>query len=199
MEQFLLILAGVVITSLFQYFSLRLTKSSDKKLQHKDQLKLLSGELEDLIRHCIANRAVLNSIELNLGMPSDMHFQKLKIMESSLLFSPETYQLIDSKYTRYIHRIKMEIRNINVEIDAVIVFKSKPNPDIEILQQYIDYLVIKMQSTIDQLPKRLNEETIIDAAVLDRINQCKSVVETEKRKIIYELNLGSSPTTHLRD
>ena len=107
MDPVLLVLATVVITTAGQFVTALITRSSERKLKHKDQLKLLLGELEDLIRHCIANLAVLESMKIEEGVPSSMHFEKMKVMESSILFASDTYLFIDTKYTRYIHRLKM--------------------------------------------------------------------------------------------
>ena len=185
MEKVLLIVVGVVITTIFQFFSVLLIKYSEKKLKHKDQLKLLSGELEDLIRHCVANLSILESMKMEEGMPSNMHFEKMKIMESSILFSSDTYFLIDSKYTRYIHRLRIEIRNINLEIDSVIAYKKTEIPNKDILKKYVDYLISKMKTTINNLPNRLSELMIIDKTVLERINKQKEEAK-HTRQIFYE-------------
>lgn len=186
MEKILLVLAGVVFTSAFQFLSFLLTKSSDKKLRHKDQLKLLSGELEDLIRHCIANLSVLKSMNTEEGVPSNLHFEKMKIMESSILFSADTYLMIDSKFTRYIHRLKTEIRNINLEIDSVLAYKKKEVVNPLTLKKYIDYLISKMETTINNLPGRLNELSNIEYTVLERIDEQKKENNKTIRMIIYE-------------
>lgn len=186
MDKIILILVGAVLTTAFQFLSALLTKTSDKKLKHKDQIKLLSSELEDLIRHCIANLEVLKSIDLDKGIPSDMHFEKMKVMESSILFSSDTYIHIESKYTRYIHRLKIEIRNINLEIDSVLQFKKKADFDIKTLKSYIDYLVLKMQATVNNLPNRLADLTDMDESVLERINIHKEENKNSVRRIVYE-------------
>ncbi len=186
LEKIIFILVGVVVTTAFQFISTLLTKTSDKTLKHKGQLKLLLSELEDLIRHCIANLQVLRSMDLEKGIPSDLHFEKMKVMESSVLFSADTFLIINSQYTRYVNRIKLEIRNINLEIDYLLTYKRKANFELPILEKYIGYLVSKMEITINNLPQRLAELTDIDETVLERIKNHKEENEKTARTIIYE-------------
>tara|TARA_R110002049_G_scaffold295535_3_gene482965 strand:- start:4218 stop:4784 length:567 start_codon:yes stop_codon:yes gene_type:complete len=185
-EKIILILIGVAITTVIQFLSAFLTKKADKKLKHTDQLKLLSSELEDLIRHCIANLNVLKSINLNKGIPSNLHFEKMKVMETSILFSPDTYSFISSNHTRYINRIKLEIRNINLEIDYIIKYKQSSNFTVVNFQQYIDYLISKMEVTIKNLPYRLSELTNNKDTFLKIIKSTKSNNKKIAKDIIYE-------------
>lgn len=185
-EKVVLILAGVLLTTLFQFVSSLLTRRSDKSLKHKDQLKLLSSELEDLTRHCIANLQVLKSFDLSKGIPSSLHLQKMKIMESSILFSPDTFQIISSDYTRFINRLRLEIRNINLEIDYLLNYKQRQDFKPEVFQQYTDYLVSKMETTITMLPERLRDLTVVNEAIVDRIKAHKEENAKTLRKIIYD-------------
>lgn len=185
-EKIILVFLGVFITTIFQLLSIYLTKKSDKSLKHTEQLKLLTSELEDLIRHCIANLQVLRSIEIEKGIPSMLHFEKLKVMESSLLFSQDTFVFINSKYTRYINRLKLEIRNINLEIDYVIKYSQNDNFNLEIFKQYVDYLIFKMDVTVTNLPDRLSELMKIEKETLNRILEHKDENEKKSRLIIYE-------------
>jgi hypothetical protein len=186
MKETLLILLGVVLTSLFQFLTAFITKRSDKRLNHSDQLKLLASEIEDLTRHCAANLHVLKAIDLGKGIPSGIHFEKMKILESSILFAPDTYSIINSKYTRHINRLKLEIRNINAEVQYVINYRKQQHIDTKVFAVYLDYLISKMEFTIDNLPARLADLIKLDHDTLARIKQYKKDDEKIVRKIIYE-------------
>jgi len=185
MEKISLILLGIVLTSVFQFLTALVIKKSDKKLKHAEQLKLLTGEIEDLTRHCVANLVVLKSIDLDKGIPSDLHFEKMKIMDTSLIFSSDTYSFIDSKYTGYINRLKLEIRNINIEIESVIRYKKNNVVDKKILKDHLDYLFAKMNFTINNLPDRLSEFGVLDKKILERITAHKEDNQHKERIIIY--------------
>lgn len=181
-----LILIGAGITSALQFLNTVLTKKSERNLKHSDHLKLLASEIEDLTRHCIVSHQVLNAMDLEKGRPSGFHFEKMKIMESSILFSADTFLFIDSKYTRHLNRLKLEIRNINIEIDYVLKYQQKPNIDIQKLKEYIDYLNSKMEFSIDNLPRRLSELINIDRTFRNRIKVYKEESEGRPKTIIYE-------------
>lgn len=186
-EKIILILLGVALTTIIQFLSTLITNKTDKKLKHTDQLKLLSSELEDLTRHCIANLNVLKSIDLSKGIPSSLHFEKMKVMETSILFSENTYTFISSKHTRYINRIKLEIRNINLEIDYLIKYTNSNKFSKDRLKQYIDYLTTKMEVTSNNLPYRLSELTSDGENFLKIIKKNNKDIKKETSKvIIYE-------------
>lgn len=183
-EKILLVFIGILISTAFQLISNYVTKKSDKSIKHTEQLKLLASELEDLIRHCIANSDVLKSIDFNNGIPSMLHFEKMKVMESSLIFSQETFNVIDSKFTRHINRLKLEVRNINIEIDYLIKYRQSNNFQLLIFKEYFEYILQKTNFIKDNLPKRLGELIKVDDQILERIETYKH--EVRVTKIIYD-------------
>ncbi|MGY6521499.1 MAG: hypothetical protein ACXIUD_07215 [Mongoliitalea sp.] len=183
-EKILLVFLGILISSVFQLISSYVTKKTDKSLKHTEQLKLLTSELEDLIRHCIANLEVLQAIDFEKGVPSMLHFEKMKVMESSLIFSQETFNVIDSKFTRHINRLKLEIRNINIEIDHLIKYRQSDGFQLPIFKEYFEYILQKTNFIKDNLPKRLGELIKVDDQILKRIEQYKH--ESRITKIVYD-------------
>lgn len=151
------IIFTAIATSAGQYASVFWIRKKEKKLKHKRQLKLLISEMEDLMRHCHINLAILKFIDLEKGKPSDLHFEKMRIVtDSSILFSNDTFAFIKSKYTNHINRLRLNIRNINLEIDKIIQTLHQSNYDAELLRHYIDYLMKKFEISVDKnLPDRL--------------------------------------------
>ncbi|UJP64896.1 hypothetical protein [Mongoliitalea daihaiensis] len=183
-EKILLVFLGIFISTVFQLISSYFTKKTDKSLKHTEQLKLLTSELEDLIRHCIANQEVLHAINFEKGVPSMLHFEKMKVMESSLIFSQETFNVIDSKFTRHINRLKLEIRNINLEIDYVIKYRQGDDFQLPVFKEYFEYLLLKTNTIVKNLPSRLGELIKVDDQILKRIEQYRH--ESRVKTIIYD-------------
>ena len=108
----------------------------------------------------------------------------MKIMESSLIFSQETFNVIDSKFTRHINRLKLEIRNINIEIDYVIKYRQSTDFQLPVFKEYFEYLLLKTNTIVNNLPSRLAELIKVDDQILERIEQYKH--ESRVKTIIYD-------------
>ncbi|WP_113653858.1 hypothetical protein [Pedobacter namyangjuensis] len=151
------VILTAIATSAGQYAVVFWIRKKEKKLKHKRQLKLLISEIEDLMRHCYINLAILKIIDLEKGKPSDLHFEKMKIItDSSILFSTDTFTFISSKYTKHINRLRLNIRNINLEIDKILSYIHKDDFDSKKLGDYINYLIKKFELSLDRnLPERI--------------------------------------------
>ncbi|WP_298534961.1 hypothetical protein [uncultured Algibacter sp.] len=112
------------------------------KRKKGNELKLLNSEIEDIQRHCKANIKVLDIISFDNGkLPSSMHFKKLKVYESSILFSPEMYRSIKVKIAKDLYRFKTEIRNVNIEIDTLLDYLNNNHKiEIAVVEEYIEYI-----------------------------------------------------------
>lgn len=145
------VIVGIIVGYLLRLLYQRYTK----KLNSKDQFALLTSELSDLQRHCSANLKVLNEMKLSEGIPSRIHFEKLKIMESTILFSPKVYINISSKHISKIHRTRLEVRNINIEVDYVLSLLKSKTISKKLLTEYIDYLKGKNEHVVMKIKMRL--------------------------------------------
>lgn len=113
--------------------------------------KLVLAELMDIRRHCLSNLDALSRIDLELGVPSVIHFHKLKIIDSSVLFSSETFRNINTAHSPLIYRLRIVVHNLNVEADAIIDYLTKGNIDRVVLQGYLNYIQEKLAYTNDRL------------------------------------------------
>jgi hypothetical protein len=173
---------GLLATVLRKY----LMSSINKGLSHKQRFELIVMELSDLLRHCVANLAVLKSINFEKGIPSIMHFEKMKIPDSAIILSKDSLLIIDKKYTGNISKLKLEIRNINIEIDGLLKYRQKEKFDLNFFKDYIDYLIQKHQITIEiNLPNAFRSLIKEDNKVLEIIANADKSREITK-SILYE-------------
>ncbi len=142
----------------------------DFYLSSRRELRLLISEFEDMIRHINANIEVLDQIDLSMGIPAIIHLEKMKIPESSIIFSSDTYRNIYNKHSRLIYELRLIVRNINIEIDSTVFLLQKEetyNKKVRIAYEYLKYIEFKMNYAASKihsekeklLKKRLKNNT----------------------------------------
>lgn len=93
-------------------------------VQKRYEYKYLVCELEDIVRHLGANITVLEAIAKDGKIPAPMHINKLKIPETSAIFSIETLKLADFRYSSRLYDLRLKLRNLNIEIDDLLAFSN---------------------------------------------------------------------------
>lgn len=114
---FLGAIAGAFLAIITQVVSQWLTKRVETSARQKKEIALLKGEISDIWRHCTANLEIVENIDLERGAPLRIHLEKMKVYESSIIFSENTYRAIHERYAQEIFRLRLMIRNINLEIE----------------------------------------------------------------------------------
>ena len=138
-EKVLLIIVTVLLTLLSTLLSAKLNRS----IMAGRELKRLIEELADMKRHCYANDEILKQIDLSQGLPSAMHFEKMKIPESSILFSSETFRTIYMKHSRQVYELRLIVRNINIELEETVKYIATDRCKQSVVKEYIDYIKAK--------------------------------------------------------
>lgn len=141
--------------------------------------RLLLAELMDVCRHCLSNLDALNRIDLDRGIPSVVHFHKIKIIDSSILFSSETYRNINTAHSSLIYRLRVVVNNLNIEAATIIAYLGKEMVDREVLQTYIEYMQEKLAYTNDRLAYELEN--------LDRKVKSNFQGHNRPKHIVYEV------------
>lgn len=144
---------GGAITFFFQLVSIRVIKNST----NTNELQLLFGEIKDIKRHCNANLEVLDKIDLSKGIPSQMHFKKMKVSYYSIVCSTETFKAIKPVHANLIYDLKLILRNVDIEIDTVVQYLADHRYDSKIMLRYIFYLKQKFEYVQDRLTFIENE------------------------------------------
>lgn len=129
----------------------------EKQISHNNERKLLSEELQDVVGHLSNNIKIFNNIDLKFGVPSIHHYKKMIIPVDSIIFSSQTFRTINPKYSKLIYRIRLVIRNYNIDIEAIIEYINKGNCDIEILKQYNRYVIDKNKFTLVRLDQMVTD------------------------------------------
>jgi hypothetical protein len=109
--------AGAFLAITTQVCGLWISRRVEIHARQIREIALLRGELRDIQRHCEANIEILDNVDLAKGVPLRVHFDKMMIYESSIIFSEDTYRSIHERYSEEIYRLKTMIRNMNLEID----------------------------------------------------------------------------------
>lgn len=135
-----------------------LTKRYFDKFYEK---KRIIDELRDLYRHFDRNKEVLSkilqTIEAANGKLSPIHLQKLKVIETStLLFQTETLRNIDSRYVHFLSRLKIGLRNANIEANGVIAFLASEGYNIGTMKEYLTLLHDRSDDHQGQIKKILD-------------------------------------------
>lgn len=138
---------GGTISFFFRIAHMKYLKNSN----NTNELQLLFGEMKDIKRHCNANLEVLNKIDLSKGIPSQMHFKKMKVSYYSIICSTETFKAIKPVHANLIYDLKLIIRNIDIEIDTIIQYLADPHYNIKTMLKYILYLKHKFEYVQDRL------------------------------------------------
>ena len=88
-----------------------------RHLQKRNETQYLLQELRDIKRHLGQNIRVMDRIIGAAYFPAPMHIQKLKIPETSAIFSIDTLKLADFKNSSRLYELRLKFRNLNLEID----------------------------------------------------------------------------------
>jgi hypothetical protein len=88
-----------------------------RSLQQKNELEYLIQELKDIKRHLGENEKVLNHVIEFGKFPATLHLHKLKIPETSAIFSIDTLKLSQFRFSSRLYEIRLKFRNMNIEID----------------------------------------------------------------------------------
>lgn len=147
---------GGIIAFLAANFTKWLGLMIERFVRIKKEQRLLIAELTDIKRHFFANLEILNNIDLNCGIPSSIHFIKMRVNETSLILSPETFRNIHSDYSMLIYRLRTIIVNSNIELDGIVNYIKKDQVDISVLQRYISYIKDKMAYVTSRLTYELD-------------------------------------------
>ena len=150
------LLISAFVGAFLAFLSTSISQWVQRRIRIGIEQKLVVSELMDIRRHCLSNLDAMNRIDLDHGIPSAIHFHKIKIIESSILFSPETFRNINVTHSLLIYRLRIVINNLNIDADAVIHYLNKDEVDQNVLQGYIDYMKEKLAYTSDRLAYELD-------------------------------------------
>jgi len=95
-------------------FSRRLDRSRSKKI--------IVDEIEDIIRHCQANFEILANMNCSHGTPARMHFDKMIMFETALIFDNNLARDLPLDLRRRTIWIRLVVRNLNKEIQDTISY-----------------------------------------------------------------------------
>jgi len=121
------------------------------KVKKRKEYTLILNEIKDLGRHFSKNVNILNQMDLSKGIPMNMHFEKLKVFEQSLIFSQDTYRTSDKKIQKHIYRFKLELRNIHIEIDDLLAYLKSGNVNEEVVEQFVGYIKMKNEYILKRI------------------------------------------------
>lgn len=150
------LLISAFVGAFLAFLSTSISQWVQRRIRIGIEQKLVVSELMDIRRHCLSNLDAMNRIDLDHGIPSAIHFHKIKIIESSILFSPETFRNINVTHSLLIYRLRIVINNLNIDANAVIHYLNKDEVDQNVLQEYIDYMKDKLAYTSDRLAYELD-------------------------------------------
>lgn len=180
-------LLKILATSAATFVLGLLTKILTDQSSAEKELRQLIAELWDIQRHCNENAKVLDHIDLSKGIPSNMYFERMKIPESSILFSAETFRRIQVDYAQLLYRVRLIVRNINIELAELIHYAETSDCSREILEQHILFSKQKAEwinKKIDLWNNKLNERVNTS---LERDTQWDEDVSKPRPKhIIYD-------------
>jgi hypothetical protein len=117
-------------------------------LKRKKEVTLILAELDAIYKHILSNLNIIESIDLKMGVPHRMHFEKMKIHQNSILFSSDTFRTISSKHGMVIYRLKLILRNIDIEAQAIVDYIDSKNYDPKTMAQYLDYFKIRLEKRL---------------------------------------------------
>lgn len=166
--------------------------------------KLYFNEFDELLRHLIANLRVMVEVRRNLTeskTPNYIHFENLKWVNTSALFSEENIVLLKNENIDDFLRVKINIRNMNNSAQWLKEnFQSKMLPNKELLDMldweitrmlayYINFLYMKEHDF--SFPNMRQVMDFSSRFVVNKILRSIFLKESEKekiRKVTYYLN-----------
>jgi hypothetical protein len=117
-------------------------KHVDRKAVEKQSLYVFDKESQDIYRHITRNIDVLNAIIESIKdntIPSIMHFEKLKINESSFIFSQDFLSQISYDKIDILERLRVQLRNRNIESENTIKYIKSGRYSYYTLKEYLKY------------------------------------------------------------
>lgn len=121
----------------------------ERRLRERFEKAAFQGELVDIYRHLCANKAILDAIEWEHGLPLDMHFKKLCIPENTLLFSDETFRNLPQLWLQKIYELRLLMRNINIEVEELL--RSSRRSNVKQTQALVSYISVKLTQVMGSL------------------------------------------------
>lgn len=132
-------LLKIVLVGLAALLTVATKLVNDWMLAEKE-LRQVIAELSDLRRHFGENVKIIKAMDINRGIPSAMHFEKMKTPEDSIVFSPETFRRIKSEHAELIHEIRLIVRNGNIELSEVIAYSKSDKCSPLTLTEYLTHI-----------------------------------------------------------
>lgn len=131
--------AGAIIASKLQAKERKRLKVADSE----EMLAFFRAECYDLVRHYEANLKILLKIDTESGKPSKMHLEKMKVGNNTALLFNENTKKINIGHTGTLHRIRLVIRNIDIEINCILDFLDSPQYNSDTMNEYLEYVINK--------------------------------------------------------
>jgi hypothetical protein len=142
----IIVSALVGVTAAFLYSTI--SEWVRNSLKRKKEVTLILAELDAIYKHILSNLNIIESIDLKMGVPHRMHFEKMKIHQNSILFSSETFRMMSSKHGMLIYRLKLILRNIDIEAQAIVDYIDGKDYDVETMNQYLDYFKRRLEKRL---------------------------------------------------
>lgn len=97
----------------------------------------ISGELSEIYRHLGENMNVIESINLNKGIPSQLHIRKLAITKYSSLSDEETLRNLDKKHNKFVFPMTVMVRNYNINVEVINEYLQSSSLKKSILKKHL--------------------------------------------------------------
>lgn len=155
-----------IIIGLFVY-------KAQRRILSWDIRNRLICEYQEIYRHLGKNLEVLESINIDEGVPSILHIKKLKIDDHTTLTDGEIMKHISKEYTAIVYPMTICTRNYNITVECLekaIDFKNK-----ELFQQYLE----EMKGATNRLQSLIAEDSLKFGCDLNHTDK-------KTRKIIYD-------------
>jgi hypothetical protein len=137
---------GVVIAVGAAVFTYYIPSRRRKELEQG----ALKGVMEDLLRHFKMNQTVCHAIDLDTGIPSSIHFRRMKVDDNSLVFDLETHKNIRKEYFHHFNRLRLNYRNSNIDLEAACNYLDREDYDKAVMKNYLA-VVLERQQKLQRL------------------------------------------------
>lgn len=156
----------IVIIGLFIY-------KAQRRVLLWDIRNRLICEYKEIYRHLTKNLEVLESIDIEQGIPSTMHIKKLKIDDHTTLNDGDIMKNLSKEYTSIVYPMTIRTRNYNITVDSL--EKSTEFNDKELFKKYLN----EMKESTTRL------QTLISMDAL-KLGCDFNHIEKRSREIIYD-------------
>ena len=114
--------------------------------------------MEAIIQHCDANLELLRSMDVEKGLPARMHFDKMTMFETGMIFENSIGVNTPTFLRIYFIQIRVVIRNIDLELLDIIAYFYRAGPfRKEELAVRIRYQIEKIEYAKKRLEYILNQ------------------------------------------